>query len=69
MKLLTYRTNNLDTPQIGVLQNHLVYNLNHCFGNISLIELIQLEKYKDQVTNFMRNDCLLYTSPSPRDRG
>ena len=59
MKLLTYRTNNLDTPQIGVLQNQLVYNLNKCFGNISLIELIQIEKYKDQIASFIcSQDCL-----------
>jgi len=59
MKLLTYKINNFDTPQIGVLQNQLVYNLNNCFGNISLIELIQLEKYQDQVASFICNeDCL-----------
>jgi fumarylacetoacetate (FAA) hydrolase len=59
MKLLTYRTNNLEAHQIGVLQNQLVYNLNNCFGNISLVELIQIEDYKDQVASFIINkDCL-----------
>jgi fumarylacetoacetate (FAA) hydrolase len=59
MKLLTYRTNNLEAHQIGVLQNQLVYNLNNCFGDISLVELIQIEDYKDQVASFIRNkDCL-----------
>lgn len=59
MKLLTYKINNFDTPQIGVLQNQLVYGLNNCFGNISLIELIQLEKYQDQVASFICNEnCL-----------
>ena len=59
MKLLTYKINNFDTPQIGVLQNQLVYGLNNCFGNISLIELIQLKKYQDQVASFICNeDCL-----------
>ena len=77
MKLLTYKINNFDTPQIGVLQNQLVYNLNNCFGNISLIELIQLEKYQDQVASFICNeDCLkhdikdiivLPTIPKPAD--
>ena len=58
MKILTYKINNFDTPQIGVLQNQLVYNLNNCLGNISLIELIQLEKYQDQVASFICNeDC------------
>ena len=59
MKLLTYRTNNLEAHQIGVLQNQLVYNLNTYFGDISLVELIQIDNYKDQVASFMKNDdCL-----------
>jgi len=59
MKLLTYRTNNLETHQIGVLINQLVYNLNNYFGNISLVELIQIKDYKDQVASFIsNNDCL-----------
>lgn len=59
MKLLTYRTNNLETHQIGVLKNQLVYNLNNCFGDISLVELIQIENFKEQVTSFINNvDCL-----------
>jgi len=59
MKLLTYKIKKFDTPQIGVLQNQLVYNLNHCFGNISLLDLIQLKDYQDQVANFIsNNDCL-----------
>ena len=59
MKLLTYKINDLETPQIGVLQNQIVYNLNICFGNISLIELIQIEDYQDQVASFICNeDCL-----------
>ena len=59
MKLLTYKIKKFDTPQIGVLQNQLVYNLNNCFGNISLVDLIQLEDYQDHVANFIsNNDCL-----------
>ena len=59
MKLLTYRTNNLEAHQIGVLQNQLICNLNNCFGDISLVELIQIEDYKDQAASFMSNeDCL-----------
>ena len=58
MKLLTYKINDSDSPQIGVLQNQCVYNLNKCFGNISLIDLIQLEKYQDKVAAFICNeDC------------
>jgi fumarylacetoacetate (FAA) hydrolase len=55
MKLLTYRTNNLETHQIGVLKNQLVYNLNNCFGDISLVELIQIEDFKEQATSFINN--------------
>ena len=59
MKLLTYRTNDSEAHQIGVLQNQLVYNLNNCFGDISLVELIQIEDYKDQVASFIsNNNCL-----------
>ena len=59
MKLLTYRTNNLEAHQIGVLQNQLVYNLNIFFGDISLVELIQIADYKDQVASFISNtNCL-----------
>ena len=59
MKLLTYRTNNLETHQIGVLQNQLVYNLNNCFGDISLVELIQMDNYQERTTSFISNeDCL-----------
>jgi fumarylacetoacetate (FAA) hydrolase len=58
MKLLTYKINDSDSPQIGVLQNQSVYNLNKCFGNISLIDLIQLEKYQEKVAAFICNeDC------------
>ena len=59
MKLLTYKANNLEAHQIGVLINQLVYNLNNYFGNISLVKLIQIEDYKDQVASFIsKNDCL-----------
>ena len=59
MKLLTYKANNLEAHQIGVLINQLVYNLNNYFGNISLVKLIQIEDYKDQVASLIsKNDCL-----------
>ena len=59
MKLLTYKIDKLETNQIGVLQDGLVYNLNNCFGDISLVDLIQIENYKDKVASFICNeDCL-----------
>ncbi|MEC7863694.1 MAG: fumarylacetoacetate hydrolase family protein [Bacteroidota bacterium] len=59
MKLLTYRTNKLKAHQIGVLQNQLVYSLNNCFGDISLVELVQIDNYQEKIASFISNeDCL-----------
>jgi len=59
MKLLTYKIKNLAIPQIGVLQNQLVYNLNNCFGDITLVDLIQHEDFQDKIANFIsNNNCL-----------
>ena len=59
MKLLTYRINNLETHQIGVLKNQLVYNLNNFFGDISLVELVQIKGFKEQANSCVENiDCL-----------
>ena len=59
MKLLTYKTNNLEAYQIGVLQNQLIYNLNNYFGDISLVELIQIDNYQEKIASFIsNNDCL-----------
>ncbi len=60
MKLLTYKTNNLEKHQLGVLKNQFVYNLNNCFGNISLIDLIQIKNYQQQISDFINNNtnCL-----------
>ncbi len=61
MKLLTYKTSELETHQIGALKNQLVYNLNNCFGNISLIDLIQIKDYKQQVNTFTSdNNCVTH---------
>tara|TARA_Y100001933_G_C18928501_1_gene534264 strand:- start:158 stop:1135 length:978 start_codon:yes stop_codon:yes gene_type:complete len=59
MKLLTYKIDKLEVNQIGVLQDGIVYNLNNYFGDISLVDLIQIENYKDKVASFTFNkDCL-----------
>ena len=61
MKLLTYKTSELEAHQLGVLKNQLVYNLNDFFGNISLINLIQITDYKQQVEAFTsNNNCLTH---------
>tara|TARA_B100001758_G_scaffold105218_1_gene90152 strand:- start:71460 stop:72437 length:978 start_codon:yes stop_codon:yes gene_type:complete len=59
MKLITYRTNNLQAHQIGVLQNELISNLNNHFGNISLVELIQIDDYENKIAYLISNeDCI-----------
>ena len=59
MKLLTYKIDKLGANQVGVLQDGIVYNLNNCFGDISLVDLIQIENYKDKVASFIcSDDCL-----------
>ena len=49
MKLLSYKIAENQTHQIGVLQEEIIYNLNILFGDISLIELIQIKDYQSQI--------------------
>ena len=44
MKLLTYKIKKFETPQIGVLQNQLVYNLNNCFIQMCILGLGSFSK-------------------------
>ena len=61
MKLLTYSIKSTKTHQIGVLQNQLVFNLNNCFGDISLIDLIQIKNYQSEVLDFIKDEnCVKY---------
>ena len=61
MKLLTYKTSKSETHQLGVLKGQLVYNLNNYFGNISLVQLIQIEDYKQKINHFIiKNNCLIH---------
>ena len=43
MKLLSYKIAENQIHQIGVLQDEIICNLNVFFGDISLIELIQIK--------------------------
>jgi fumarylacetoacetate (FAA) hydrolase len=59
MKILTYKIQDENTHQIGVLQDAIIYNLNTCFGNISLIELFQVDGYQDRIAKHICNvDCI-----------
>ena len=61
MKLLSYKSNEFEGHQIGLLKNQLVYNLNNFFGDISLVDLIQIEGYKEKVSAFTSNkNCLTH---------
>tara|TARA_B100001564_G_scaffold29043_1_gene21432 strand:- start:846 stop:1823 length:978 start_codon:yes stop_codon:yes gene_type:complete len=51
MKLLTYKISNIKTHQIGVLKDDLVFNLNNSFGDIGLVDLIQLEDYQSKIND------------------
>ena len=53
MKLLTYRIDKIKVDQIGLLHNQSVFNLNACFGNKSLIEIIQIKNYQQKIANFI----------------
>jgi len=49
MILSTYKIANSQQELIGFLDKDLIVNLNSAFGNISLIELIQIPKWKEVV--------------------
>jgi len=49
MILSTYKIANSKQELIGFLDKDLIVNLNSAFGNISLIELIQIPKWKEVV--------------------
>ena len=49
MRLVTYKIKNFKTHQIGVVKDDIVFNLNNLFGNIGLVDLIQLENYQSRI--------------------
>ena len=53
MKLLSYKITHINTPQIGVLENQSIYNLNTLFGDVSLINVFQIEGYIDKIKNYV----------------
>ena len=55
MKLLTYNIANNSTDQIGILQGDLIFNLNTIFGNIPLIDLIQIDNYQNKILSALKN--------------
>ena len=53
MKLLCYQPKNSEKENIGVLIKDTIYNLNAAFGNITMIDLIQLKDFKNQITKYL----------------
>ena len=59
MKLITYKIQNSESHQIGVVEDKLIYNLNNCFGDISLVDMFQVENYQDQIAlHICNDDCI-----------
>ena len=56
MKLVTYKIKNIKTHQIGVVKDDIVYNLNHLFGDIGLVDLIQLENYQSRINGVIHDE-------------
>lgn len=59
MKLLCYKIAETQTHQIGVLQGGLIYNLNVFFGDISLIDLIQIDDYQNEIKSCLNKENTL----------
>ena len=76
MKLLTYKIPNSEIHQIGVLKLDIIYNMNTHFGDISMIDLIQVENFKDKINDLIsKKECIEHSisnitilSPIPRPR-
>ena len=76
MKLLTYKIPNSEIHQIGVLKLDIIYNMNTHFGDISMIDLIQVENFKDKINNLIsKKKCIEHSiinitilSPIPKPR-
>ena len=53
MRLVTYKIKNIKTHQIGVVKDDIVFNLNNLFGNIGLVDLIQLKNYQSRINTVL----------------
>tara|TARA_B100000900_G_scaffold22267_1_gene17410 strand:+ start:2900 stop:3877 length:978 start_codon:yes stop_codon:yes gene_type:complete len=53
MKLLSYKIKETQTHQIGVLKREKIYNLNYLFGDINLIEVFQIDNFKNKISYYI----------------
>ncbi len=53
MKLLSYKIKETQTHQIGVLKGEKIYNLNYLFGDINLIEVFQIDNFKNKINCYI----------------
>ena len=59
MRLVTYKIKNIKTHQIGVVKDDIVLNLNNIFGNIGLVDLIQLENYQSRINTLICGENII----------
>ena len=55
MKLLSYKIKETQTHQIGVLKGEKIYNLNYLFGDINLIEVFQIDNFKNKINCYINS--------------
>ena len=55
MKLLSYKISDSKIIQVGVLKSDIIFNMNSCFGNISMIDLLQVKDYKAKIETAINN--------------
>ena len=63
MKIISYRLKTVKNDQIGVIQDHTIYNLNGCFGDINVIDLIQIDRYETIISDYLLNGDTIKHSP------
>jgi len=56
MKLLSYKIKGTQTHQIGVLKVEKIYNLNCLFGDITLIEVFQIDNFKSKINYYVNSE-------------
>ena len=55
MKLLSYKISNSKIVQIGVLKSDIIFNMNSYFGDISMIDLLQVKNFKSKIETAIKN--------------
>ena len=65
MKLLSYMISDSKIVQVGVLKSDIIFNMNSCFGDISMIDLLQVKDYKAKIETTIKNkQCVQHSISS-----